>query len=155
MASRQRTFLCIDDDHSNLKICKIILEDSGYKILTVSSAREGLEVFASNIIDAVILDYQMSDMNVELVAAAMRRIKPHVPILMLSGWMSPPESVLQLVDGFVAKGDPVEFLLLAIHEQLSCHKKRKPVRAVTQPRVASFDSGARSFDRKLSLLRSR
>jgi len=153
MAWRQEILLCIDDNHRNLNICKIILENFGYRILTVSSAREGLEVFAFNAIDAVILDYQMPEMSAELVAA-MRRTKPRVPILMLSGWVSLPESVLQLIDGFVAKGDPVEFLLLAIHQLLSRHKKRKPVRALTQPREASFDSGARSFDRKLSLLRS-
>jgi CheY-like chemotaxis protein len=154
MAWRQETLLCIDDNHSNLNICKIILENFGYQILTASSACEGLEVFASSAIDAVILDYQMAEMNAELVAAAMRRTKPRVPILLLSGWMSLPESVLQLVDEIAARGDPVEFLLLAIHQLLSRHKKRKPVRAVTQPREASFDSRARSFDGKLSLLRS-
>ena len=142
MASGQQTLLCIDDNQSSLKICKIILEDFGYKVSTASSAREGLEIFASHVIDAVILDYQMPEMNGELVAAEMRRTKPRVPILMLSGWGSLPESALQMVDGFVAKGDPVEFFLLAIQQLLSRHKKRKPVRTVTQPQVASFDSGA-------------
>ena len=120
----------------------IILEDLGYKVSTASSAREGLEIFASNVIDAVILDYQMPEMNGELVATEMRQTKPQVPILMLSGWVSLPESALRLVDEFVAKGDRVEFMLLAVHQVLSRGKKRKPVRAV-QPRVASYDSEAR------------
>jgi len=143
MARRQKTLLCVDDNLSSLNICKIILEDVGYRVLTSSSAREGLETFASHAIDAVILDYQMPEMNGELVAAEMRRTKPRVPILMLSGWVSLPESVLQLVDEFVAKGEPVEFMLLAIQQLLSRGEKRKPVRAVIQPRVASFDSEAR------------
>ena len=143
MATRQKTLLCVDDNQSSLKICKMILEDFGYKVLTASSGREGLEVFASSAIDAVILDYQMPEMNGELVAAEMRRTKPRVPILMLSGWLSLPESALQLVDGYIAKGDPVEFMLLAVHQVLRRGKKRKPVRAVTQPRVASYDSAAR------------
>ncbi len=143
MARRQKTLLCVDDNQSSLNICKIILENSGYKVSTASSAREGLEIFASNVIDAVILDYQMPEMNGELVAAEMRRTKPRVPILMLSGWVSVPESAFQLVDGYLAKGDPVEFMLLAVHQVLSRGKKRKPVRAVTQPRVASYDSAAR------------
>jgi DNA-binding response OmpR family regulator len=143
MARRQKTLLCVDDNQSSLNICKIILEAAGYRVLTSSSAREGLKVFVSHAIDAVILDYQMPEMNGELVAAEMRRTKPRVPILMLSGWVSLPESALHLVDEFVAKGDPVEFMLLAIQQLLSRHKKRKPARAVTQPRVASFDSEAR------------
>ena len=143
MARRQKTLLCVDDNQSSLKICKMILEDVGYRVLTSSSAREGLEVFASHAIDAVILDYQMPEMNGELVAAEMRRTKPRVPILMLSGWVSLPESALQRVDEFVAKGDPVEFMLLAVQQVLSRNEKRKPVRVVTRPRVAYHDSEAR------------
>ena len=143
MARRQKTLLCVDDNQSSLNICKIILENSGYKVSTASSGREGLEIFASNAIDAVILDYQMPEMNGELVAAEMRRTKPRVPILMLSGWVSLPESALQVVDEFVTKGDPVEFMLLAVHQVLNRRRERKPVRAVTQSRVASYDSEAR------------
>ena len=143
MARRQKTLLCVDDNQSSLNIRKLILEDFGYQVLTARSGREGLDVFASNVIDAVILDYQMPEMNGELVAAEMRRTKPRVPILMLSGWMSPPESALQLVDQLVAKGDPVEFMLLAVQQVLSRGEKRKPVRRVTPSRMASHDSEAR------------
>jgi len=132
MARRQKTLLCVDDNQSSLKICKIILEDSGYKILTAGSGREGLEVFGSNAIDAVILDYQMPGLNGELVGVEMKQTNPRIPILMLTGWGSLPESLLQLVDEFVTKGDPVEFLLLAIQKLLSRGQKRKPVRAVTE-----------------------
>ena len=137
MARRQKTLLCVDDDQSSLKICKIILEDSGYKVLTASSGREGLEVFASNAIDAVILDYQMPDMNGEMVAAEMQKMNPLVPILMLSACVSLPERALRLVDDFIAKGNPAEFLLLAVHQLLSRGEKRKPVRTVTGSRVAN------------------
>jgi CheY-like chemotaxis protein len=140
MARRQKTLLCIDDNQSSLKICKIILENSGYKVLTSSSAREGLEVFASHAVDAVILDYQMPEMNGELVAAEMKRTNPGIPILMLSGCVSLPESTLLLVDEFVAKGDPVEFLLLAVRQVLSRGETRKPVGRITHPRVAYHDS---------------
>jgi CheY-like chemotaxis protein len=143
MARRQKTLLCVDDNQSSLKICKIILENSGYKVLTASSGREGLEVFASNAIDAVILDYQMPEMNGELVAAEMKRTNPEIPILMLSGWASLPESALRLVDEFVSKGDRVEFMLLTVQQVLSRGEKRKLVRVVTRPRGAYHDSEAR------------
>jgi CheY-like chemotaxis protein len=136
MARRQKTLLCVDDNQSSLNICKIILEDFGYKILTASSGREGLEVFASNAIDAVILDYQMPGIDGELVAAEMKRTNPRIPIIMLSGCVSLPESALLLVDEFVTKGEPVEFFLLAVRQVLSRGEKRKPVRGVTQSRVA-------------------
>jgi DNA-binding response OmpR family regulator len=140
---RQKTLLCVDDNQSSLNICKIILEDFGYKVLTASSGREGLEVFESNAIGAVILDYQMPEMNGERVAAEMKRTNPRIPILMLSGCVSLPESALLLVDEFVAKGAPVEFLLLAVRQVLSRGETRKPVRGITHPRVAYHNSETR------------
>ena len=136
MARCGETLLCVDDNQSCLNIHKIILEGLGYVVLTASSGREGLEGFASNAIDAVILDYQMLDMNGEMVAAEMKKMNPRVPILMLSGCVSLPESALRLVDEFIAKGNPAEFLLLAVQQLLSRGEKRKPVRAVTRSRVA-------------------
>src|SRR5258708_39307292 len=143
MRGREKTLGWVEKNQSSLKIWKIILEDRGYKVLTASSGREGLEVFASNAIDAVILDYQMPEMNGELVADEMKRTNPEIPILMLSGWASLPESALRLVDEFVAKGDRVEFILLAVQQVLSRGEKRKPVRVVTRPRGAYHDSEAR------------
>jgi CheY-like chemotaxis protein len=134
MAKRRKTLLCVDDNQSCLNVCKIILEDFGYTVLTARSGREGLEVFASNAIDAVILDYQMPGMNGAMVAAEMRKTNPRAPILMLSGCVSLPENALQLVDEFIAKDGPVEFLLLAVQELLSRGEKRKPVRPVDRRR---------------------
>lgn len=136
MARSRKTLLCVDDNQGCLNIHKTILEDLGYTVLTARSGREGLKVFASNAIDAVLLDYQMPDMNGEMVAAGLRKMNPGVPILMLSGYESLPESTLRLVDEFIPKGNSAEFLLLAIQQLLSRGEKRKPVRAVTRPRVA-------------------
>jgi response regulator RpfG family c-di-GMP phosphodiesterase len=65
MAWRQETLLCLDDNQSNFKFCKIILEDFGYQILTGSRPHEGLEDFALNAIDAVILGPQTLEMNAQ------------------------------------------------------------------------------------------
>jgi DNA-binding response OmpR family regulator len=84
----------------------------------------------------VILDYQMPYMNGEMVAAEMKKMNPRVPILMLSACESLPERALRLVDEFIPKGNPAEFLLLGVQQLLSRREKRKPVRAVTLSRVA-------------------
>jgi CheY-like chemotaxis protein len=141
MARRQKTLLCVDDNRSSLNIFKIILEDFGYRVLAAKTGREGLEVFASNAIDAVILDYQMPEMNGELVAAEMKRTNPRVPILMLSGCGSLPQSALQFVDEFVAKGDPVEFH--ASSSSASVESSRKAKARKSRHRTAGYDSEAR------------
>jgi CheY-like chemotaxis protein len=110
MARRRKTLLCIDDNQSGPNTCKIILEDLGYTVLTTSSGREGLEVFASSAMDAVILDYGMPEMNGELVAAEMRKTNPRVPMLVLSGCGSQPESVLQISGQIYRQGRSGRFL---------------------------------------------
>src|ERR1700730_350309 len=65
----------------------------------------------------------------------MKRTNPPIPILILSGWMAGQESVLQLVDEFVAKGDPVDSLLLVVQQALSRDEKQA-CKSRYSPRVA-------------------
>jgi len=84
---------------------KELLEISGYEVLTAQGGQEGLGLFVSYPIDAVILDYQMPGMNGDRVASQMRRVKPGVPILMLSAYSELPANELSCVDAFLDKGE--------------------------------------------------
>lgn len=102
--------LCIDDETSGLAIRKMLLESAGYRVLTAERGRQGLEIFTSQEIDAVLLDHAMPEMDGHQVALEMRRLKPSVPIMMLSAYPTLPEDVLESVDLFVSKGlPPIEF----------------------------------------------
>jgi len=103
--ARPRVILWIDDDVLALEARKELLECSGYSALTAASGQEGLAVFALRRIDAVILDYRMPGMTGDRVASEMKRIKPHVPILMLSAYKELPRSTLTYVDEFLCKSD--------------------------------------------------
>ena len=103
--AKPRVILWIDDDVLALEARKELLECSGYSALTAASGQEGLGVFAWHLIDAVILDYQMPEMTGDRVASEMKRIKPDIPILMLSAYNELPGSVLTHVDEFLCKSD--------------------------------------------------
>jgi len=103
--ARPRVILWIDDDVLALEARKELLECSGYSALTAASGQEGLGVFAWRRIDAVILDYRMPGMTGDRVASEMKRIKPHVPILMLSAYKELPRGTLTYVDEFLCKSD--------------------------------------------------
>ena len=137
MAAHQKTLLVIDDRQDELDLRKVVLEHSGYTVLSAASGLEGLELLASHAIDEVLLDYQMREMDGGVVAAAMRKSHPAVPILMLSGCVSVPKSVLQLVDEFIPKGNPNKFLLSAVERLLRDFRERKPVRCVPHARRLS------------------
>jgi len=103
--------LCVDDEVVGLAVRKILLERAGYRVLTASDGRTGLEVFQSEPVQAVILDYTMPGMNGGEVANRMRQAKPEIPILLLSANIVLPPDITGLVDGYVTKGESAPVLL--------------------------------------------
>ena len=74
-------------------------------------------MYASQSVDAVILDYQMPEMTGDRVAAQMKRGNPDVPMVLLSGVDRLSENVLQSVDPIVAKGESTA-TLATVHDLL-------------------------------------
>jgi len=117
--STDNTILCIDDEPVGLRVRKLLLESQGYKVLTATSGREGLELFASNPVSAVVLDYAMPEMNGEQVAIALKHLKPSVKILLFSAYVKFPDEVLRWVDGYAVKGEHPKALFAALQQLLS------------------------------------
>lgn len=111
------TLLCIDSHADGLAVRKALLEAVGYTVLTASTSRSGLRVFDRKRIDLVVLDHSMPDLEGETVAHLLHERNPRIPILLLSGAIkNVPRRLLQIVDNFVQKGQPVGVLLAAISE---------------------------------------
>ena len=113
------TILCIDDEPIGLRVRKMLLESQGYEVLTATSGREGLELFASHPVSAVVLDYAMPEMNGDQVAMALKRLNPGVKILLFSAYVKLPEEVLQYVDDFLMKGEHPVALFTALQKLLA------------------------------------
>ena len=111
--------LCVDDEVVGLRIRKILLERAGYQVLTAPDGASGLELFASQPIDAVVLDYAMPGMHGDEVARMMRQAKPQVPILLLSAYVGLPDDVSSIVDVYMTKGEGAPALLEKLDSLLS------------------------------------
>ncbi len=109
-AVSQKLILCIDDDAAILCYEKALLERSGYAVITAASAQEGLGLVTDCKFDAVLLDYEMPDMRGGDVALEIKRLRPDLAVILLSG-SEVPVSALALVDAFVFKLDASRELL--------------------------------------------
>jgi CheY-like chemotaxis protein len=116
--------LCIDDHWNGLIGRKMLLEKSGYEVLEASGGDEGLKLFRSHAVDAVVVDYQMPGMNGDVVAAKMKSINARVPIMLLSAYGPLPKNKLKSVDSFVTKSQSTDILLSTLQELL-LHGHRK------------------------------
>src|SRR6266850_3132401 len=111
MARLRKTILSIDDHWNGLMGRKRFLESNGYQVLEATGGDEGLKLFRMHPVDAVVVDYQMPGMNGDVVAAKMKRIKSHVPIMLLSAYEPLPKNKLKAVDTFLCKSQPSDILL--------------------------------------------
>jgi CheY-like chemotaxis protein len=101
----QRTILCIDDDDGMLCYQKALFERRGYKVLTAASARQGLRIAAVCEVTAVVVDYHMPEMNGLEFATEVKRLKPQMPIVMVSSDDAISEREV------VSLGKPVDLVL--------------------------------------------
>jgi CheY-like chemotaxis protein len=123
MSRLKSTILCIDDRCNGLSGRKILLENNGYEVLEATGGDEGLKLFRSHPVDAVVLDYQMPGMKGDVVAAKMKRINSHVPIMLLSACEPLPKSNLKAVDTFLSKSQPSDILLSNLQNLLDASSK--------------------------------
>ena len=111
MKNKSHLVLCVDDEVVGLRVRRILLERAGYRVLTAGDGYSGLELFASEPVEAVVLDYAMPGMHGGEVAKKMRQTKPEVPILLLSAYVGLPDEVSSLVDVYMTKGEGAPALL--------------------------------------------
>jgi CheY-like chemotaxis protein len=102
-----------------LRVRRILLERAGYTVLGALNGAEGIELFATHPIDAVVLDYAMPGMNGAEVATRLRELRPEVPILLLSAYLGLPNEVTSLVDVYMTKGEGAPMLLKKLHVMLT------------------------------------
>ncbi len=117
--------LCIDDELVGLRIRTLLLERAGYEVLSAAEGSQGLDIFARESVQAVVLDFAMPGMNGAEVASRMREIKPNVPILLLSAYVGLPAEVTSLVDVYMTKGEGAPILLERLNSMLSTPPARR------------------------------
>jgi CheY-like chemotaxis protein len=118
MEQEPHLVLCVDDELVGLQVRKLLLERAGYRVLAAEDGPAGLEIFAAEQIEAVVLDYSMPGMHGGEVAARMRQLKPAVPILLLSAYVGLPPEVTSVVDLYMTKGQGAALLLTKLSSLL-------------------------------------
>lgn len=105
------TLLCIHRDPAQLTL----LQENGYKLVTATNGSEGLRLLTTRPVDAIVLEYHLGLLDGAVVAAEIKKVKPHLPIVMLADHLELPEGALASVDALVTKSDGAHFLWATIH----------------------------------------
>lgn len=84
----RHTILIVDDDAAVRDVLSDIVRAQGDDPLCASSGAKGLELFATHDVHVVMLDARLPDINGYEVLAQMVEHSSHVPVVMLTGYVS-------------------------------------------------------------------
>ena len=116
--------LIVDDETSILEVTKATLETYNYRVLTASNGIEAIAVYAHHqqAIAVVLTDIMMPSMDGNTLIRTIKKINPHIKIVVFSGLISNDEILAELDDNitaFINKPYNTEALLKTVHQIVS------------------------------------
>ena len=123
------TILVTEDEDIVRKISVRALEKRGYRVIQAHDAREALKLSKAHIgaIDLLLTDVVMPGMNGQELATAVKRARPGIRILYMSGYsreMVARHGVMESGAGFIEKAFTAEKLCHTVRELLDHSEKR-------------------------------
>jgi CheY-like chemotaxis protein len=109
--SRQPTILCVEDNRAYLRLRKAVLEREGYLVLAATTGSEALAILQESPVCLVLSDHMLRGTTGVALAARMKKMKPHIPVVLYSGQV--PETMGE-VDCFISKDETVASFLSII-----------------------------------------
>lgn len=95
---RKATILLVDDDARVIASTKLLLHAIGHRVIDVSSAETAIEIIEKKTpIDLVMTDYAMPGMTGIELASYIRRFRPELPVLLVTGFADVPSAPLPTV----------------------------------------------------------
>ena len=83
---RPLRILLADDQDTVRQILREYLMVDGHTVTTATNGRDAFEIFQGAEFDVVVLDRAMPGMNGDQVAAAIKQLKPQLPVILLTGF---------------------------------------------------------------------
>jgi CheY-like chemotaxis protein len=120
--ANQRTVLYVDDNPKALRMLKLVIEGSGYKVVTARDAGEALQGMQRSGCDLVLVNYRMLKMIGSDPILAIRRFSPGTPVVLISGYALLPPQELSRVDAHVGKDATLDILLDKIRALVVAHE---------------------------------
>lgn len=81
----RRRVLVVDDDPMIREVITAYLAEDGYTVEVAGNGREGLEKFCAGDFDIVLTDRSMPEMDGDQLAREVKKRKPAVPVILLTG----------------------------------------------------------------------
>ncbi len=136
--NKSARILVVDDDENIRKVEVAILEDEGYAVESVGTAKEAIEKSKRKFYNVALIDIRLPDMEGIELLTKFRETTPKMRKIIVTGYptlQNAVDAVNKGADGYIVKPFDVEKVLKTIEKQL--HKQREEKR-YSQDKVAEF-----------------
>ena len=130
--------LVVDDDENIRKVLETILEDEGYYVELVGTAKKAIERTRRNFYNLALIDVRLPDMEGIELLTKIRDTTPRIRKIIITGYptlQNAVEAVNKGADAYIMKPFDMEKVLARIREQL---KKQEEEKVYSQEKVAEF-----------------
>lgn len=133
--------LIIDDDVDICALLKRFLERKGYEVSTAFKGQDGLQKVTQSNYDVILTDFRLPDMDGIEVLKSIKKIKPSVPVIVITGYSDVSQAVKVIRLGafeYVTKPIfPEEIFMLVKdalkHKSQSSHIESSSKRIIEKP----------------------
>jgi len=136
--SRNARILVVDDDENIRKVVIAILEDEGYTVESVGTAKEAIEKSKRKFYNIALIDIRLPDMEGIELLTEIRETTPRMRKVIVTGYptlQNAVEAVNKGADAYIVKPFDVKKVLKTIEDQLN---KQQAEKQYSQDRVAEF-----------------
>jgi DNA-binding NtrC family response regulator len=130
--------LIIDDDENIRKVLTTILEDEGYDVESVDTAKKAIERTRRKFYNLALIDIRLPDMEGIELLTKMKNTTPKIRKIIITGYptlQNAVEAVNRGADAYIMKPFDMEKVLEEIKDQL---KKQQKEKRYNQEKVAEF-----------------
>lgn len=130
--------LVVDDDENIRKVLVAILEDEGYIVESVGTAKEAIDKSKKKHYNVALIDIRLPDMEGIELLTRIRDTTPKMRKIVITGYptlQNAVDAVNKGADAYILKPFDVEKVLKAIKEQLA---KQREDKQYSQDKVAEF-----------------
>lgn len=132
MDEKKARILVIDDQLSEVKMINMMLEQAGYEIVYIHNGKDGIKKAIKEDFDLVLTDMVMPDIDGMRVLREVKKSKPHLPVIMMTGHASVKTAV--------------QAMKLGAHHYLE--KGFTPLELISEIESAFYDSKKHQFEER-------
>ena len=125
----EREILLIDDNPSQLTIRELVLREAGFPVSIATNVEGALALLRSpalaNRLGVIVTDHVMPGASGADFVRELRRINPHVPVIVVTGMAEVEQEYENLNVSFLQKPCPPPELIQAVRDALRRHPPKR------------------------------